>query len=385
MVCYFDPDTYPGVYNSANILAEQRWQVDVVALDLYGFKGSTFDSHVSLLRFTGGAWRQGGGMVPFLGFIRYVRRVARERGWQTVIGHDMMGFVTARLARTVPSERVAFWSQDLAEPARMSKAKRVLLLLKRRLLRDCPLTIAPSATRAAALCRMCHLPASPVVVFNSPRRDFSVPDSAACRQRLGLAPGDRVGVYAGGLGPRRLVPELIESVAYWPLGTKLLLAGYGTDAEVAAVRERIRAPDLRERILFVGHTSEPMALIAAADFGVSLFRTEPGCPTFEFRGMASNKIFECLALGKPVVVSRNDETDTFLKGHDCGVCVPDPTPVGVAAAVEQVVGSPSSLRRMQANARITHLAETHFENRFASVHRILEQRSLAWRPSENCL
>jgi hypothetical protein len=56
MVCFFDPDTYPGVYNSCNILAEQGWQVDVVCLEQSGFGGKIFDPRVRLAEAYAGPW-----------------------------------------------------------------------------------------------------------------------------------------------------------------------------------------------------------------------------------------------------------------------------------------------------------------------------------------
>ena len=378
-VCYFDPVTYPAVYNSANILVEKGWQVDVIGLDLYGFAGANFSSQVRLLRCGGGDWTGGGGLAQYVRFIRFVRQTARERRWDVVFGHDMMGFLAARLARVVPAERVAFWSQDLAEPARLSPAKRCLYGLKRHFLRTCPLTIAPSAARADAMRTGLPLRGAPIVVYNSPRRDVRREYAGEWRERLGVGPKTLLGVYAGGIGRNRYVPELVESVRLWPPNTALVVAGYGRDDVMAEIRAAMESPALKDRVSLVGHLPSAMSLIAECDFGFSLFEMDPGHRNLEHRGLASNKFLECLALGKPVAVSPNSETEDFIRQRQCGVCVATPNPEGIARAVASLLGDLKGFERMGANARLAHETETHFEKRFDTVLAILAGGDLGAR------
>jgi glycosyltransferase involved in cell wall biosynthesis len=367
MICYFDPDTYPGVYNSCNILAEQGWSVDVVCLEQYGFGGKIFDSRVWLHRIEnrpGG--RKQGGSVRFAKLICKARVVGRERKWDIAIGHDMHGFAAARLSKVLPPSRIAFWSQDLPETSHMSLSQRILFFLKKKFLTDCPLAIAPSYTRAEGLKKLFTFNTEPQVVYNSPRLNVAVPNEG-WRAKLGIGADVPVVVYAGGLGRDRFVPEIVESVALWPKPSVLILAGYGQRQMVEELRTISCRSGTRDRVYFVGHLPSIMGLVREAQLGVSFSSSEEHIPNLRFRGIASNKIFEYLALGIPAVVSYNEESSGFMEAHRCGVCVGDHSPRGIAQAISSILRDPEVLINITRNAKKTHQQNTNFERRFCNV------------------
>jgi glycosyltransferase involved in cell wall biosynthesis len=366
MVCYFDPDTYPGVYNSCNILAEQGWSVDVVCLEQYGFGGKIFDSRVWLHRIENRpSGRKQGGSVRFAKLICKARVVGRERKWDIGIGHDMHGFAAARLSKVLPPSRIAFWSQDLSDPNQMSIGQRLIYLLKKRFLPDCPLIIAPSLMRAEALERFFKLGAKPQVVYNSPRLKVDMPYEG-WRKRLSIAVDVPVVVYAGGFGRDRRIPELISSVAFWHKPSVLLLAGHGHPQIVHELQKMVFRSGTTDRVFWVGHLPSIFGLVREAQVGISLFVNKNHRDS-KFMGMASNKIFEYLAMGKPAVVIENTETAAFMEKYRCGVCVKDPSPEGIANEINQFLQEPNFLAETSLRARETHLNETHFERRFEPV------------------
>ena len=367
-ICYFDPDTYPGVYNSCNILVEQGWEVDVLALDFYGFGGKAFDPRVTVHRLGGGDWQDAGGITAFVCFLRGLRELRRQRHWDLVFGHDMMGFVAARMAQAAPADRTAFWSQDLVEPGRLSTARRCVYRLKRYFLRTCPLAIAASESRATAMQETLPLARPPTVVYNSPRRNIQMPADGVWRSKLGLTDDTLLGVYAGGLGHNRYVPELIASVQDWPQNVHLAVAGYGRDALLDELKVTAERQEFDGRIHILGHLQSPFSLLADADFGVSLFDQDPGHRNLRHRGLASNKIFENLAFGNAVVVTRNSETAALVEErYHCGTCVDDHSAAGIATCVRSIVRDREQLAEMQKQARRVHLEETHFERRFNAI------------------
>ena len=379
MVCYFDPDTYPGVVNSCNILAEQGWEVDVVCLDQYGFGGAVFNEQVKLHRLQ---HSEGGSLSNFQRFITFINQV-RRRGteWDFAIGHDMYGFVAARMSRAVPADRVIFWSQDLAEPSRLPVSKRLLYRLKRQFIKTCPLALAPSQERAQCLQNTLPIRTTPAVVYNSPRLEVSCAKGNGWHRQLGINQNDIVGIYAGGFGRNRYVPELVQSVKYWPNYVHLIIAGYGHAEVIQTLKQLMAAPVMRGRVHLLEHRPSVFDLLSEADFGVSLFQHDPGHRNLLHRGLASNKTFEYLAFGCPVIVSENNETRAFVDRFDCGSCVDDATPQLIADAVQEMIAEPRRFRQMGANASAAHRDETHFEKRWAPVQKLLERGVLVEDPA----
>jgi glycosyltransferase involved in cell wall biosynthesis len=379
MVCYFDPDTYPGVFNASNFLVSKGWEVDVIGVSQHRFAGKPFDPRVSIFRVLN--WqgrRKSGGARSFLKFIRDTRRIGRERNWDFVFGHNMYGIVAAHFAG-IPDSHVSFWSQDLVEPSSLTLGQKVIFLLKKRVLAETSLVIAPSETRANALRRFFRLSAEPVVVYNSPPRQVSV-EKPGWRERLKIDGDTKILAYAGGLGNDRFIEEIITSVSLMPQELALVIAGYGSPETIRGLELLAQKLGVGHRVFMVGHVPDVLSLVNEADFGISLVASDPGRRNRHHVGLASNKIFEYLAMGKPVIVSSNWETEAFMEKYRCGVCVRECTAPGIAKAVLKIMSRGAENRALVENARKVHIENTHFEKRFQLVW---EEMLKAGRHSSN--
>jgi len=371
MVCYFDPDTYPGVFQSANILAERGWHVDVVGLDLYGFGAKTFHPDVRVHRLRGGD-ASASGLSRLLRFARLTRSVAKAECWAYVVGHDMFGYVAARAASGLPTERCVFWSQDLQAVDRLPRSKKLLHRLKRRWLRTAPLLIAASEMRASAIQKYLAPGSNPHVVYNAPRRDLPKPSGVDWRRKLSVTETDVLVVYGGGFGRDRYVPELVASVADWPDNASLAIAGYGRTDVQAEIEALAKAPSRAGRVHLLGHLPSILDLARAADIGVSLFDQAPGHINLTHRGLASNKIFEYLACGCAVVCTSNREADALMQAWNCGTTLGQHQAQDIADAIRSLASNREGLSAMQKRAQEAHQSEFFFEKRFDAVREWLD-------------
>jgi glycosyltransferase involved in cell wall biosynthesis len=217
--------------------------------------------------------------------------------------------------------------------------------------------------RAEALKKYFVLSADPYVVYNSPRLVVTGPEEC-WRIRLGIRGDIPMVVYVGGLGKDRYVPELIESVKFWQKPSVLVVAGYGRPGVLEELRAIVRQNSTSDQVFFVGHLPSILGLVQEAQLGVSFFSSDKRMLNREFSGMASNKIFEYLALGKPAVVSHNRETEEFMEKWQCGSCLNDCSPQGIAEAIKPFLIDNNLIKRAAQNAMIAHQYETHFEKRF---------------------
>ena len=380
VICYFDPDTYPGVVNSCNCLVKSGWEVDLVCIDQYGFGGQVFDDRVRIQRLPISSSGALSNLRRYMRLLRTARCVGKNRNWQFMIGHDMHGFIAARACRVVSPERVVFWSQDMAEPSRLTFTKRVLYMVKRRLLKSCVLAIAASQSRSEAMQKYLPLNSKPLVVYNSPPMEVPNVPSQNLRLHLGIAEEAVIGVYTGGIGRNRYVPEMVESVKYWPENCHLVVVGYGNKDVIAEIKRIASSATMKSRVHILPHQPSVWSLLTEADFGISLFELDKGHRNLLHRGLASNKIFEYIAFGNPAIVTENSETRAFMEKFGCGVCVALPNPGDIALKVREIVENRERLAVMSANAAMTHRAETHFEKRWRGIQQILDSGDLTRRP-----
>src|SRR5213080_1915575 len=71
-----------------------------------------------------------------------------------------------------------------------------------------------------------------------------------------------------------------------------------------------------------------------------------------FRTVIPSKIFECMGMGIPILMSLPEgEATGIVRTLECGVCVPPENPAAMAAAIERLAGSPVDRQRLAVAAR----------------------------------
>lgn len=136
----------------------------------------------------------------------------------------------------------------------------------------------------------------------------------------------------------------------WPIvlrahpGARLLLAGAGPCE--ADVRREVARAGLGESVRFLGHRSDPGALLAMADVSV-LVSTREGLPRV---------VVQSLAAGCPVVVTAIPGIGDIVE-HGVNGLVTDVRDLSrTAVALSRLVGNPMALARLQAGARATDVS-----------------------------
>lgn len=148
---------------------------------------------------------------------------------------------------------------------------------------------------------------------------------------------DAIVVHVGGLARIRASRELIEAIALVPeeLAPRLVLAGSfvsdGLEAEVRSLPGWART-----RYLGWSTRSQVAAVLAEGRVGVVLFLPEPN-----HLAVRSNKVFEYMAAGLPVVAPDFPAWRALIEGEGCGAVVPPTDPVAVAAALTMLLADVS--------------------------------------------
>ena len=178
-----------------------------------------------------------------------------------------------------------------------------------------------------------------------------------------LRPGEPVRlVYQGGLRAASGLPELFIALSTRPGFT---LDVYGGGGEDAALRAAARAEGLEGRVRFHGTIpfEELPAKMAAAQIGVHL--VQPVCDSFALT--LSNKIFDYVQAGLPVLFSENPAHRKLLEEHPVGLSADAFSPEAVGRALDRLVADYD----MHAAACRTARARWHWKEYFRDVPRFL--------------
>jgi glycosyltransferase involved in cell wall biosynthesis len=245
-------------------------------------------------------WRSAGALA----FVRGARRALSEHGpFQRVVAHWIVpsGFPVALASGGAELEVVAHGS-DVRLLLRLPRIARLFiverLLASGARFRFVSHTLRDELVRATtlALGRASVVAASPIDLDSAPSRRVA-------RERLGLAPGDRLAVIAGRLVASKRTQVALQALCLVP-DLSVVVVGDGP--------ERGKLERSFERVTFVGQLPRPDALsfIAAADVVVSASQSE-GAPSV---------VREARGLGVPVVACDSGDLRAWAE-RDSGLVV----------------------------------------------------------------
>ncbi|MDD5015724.1 MAG: glycosyltransferase family 4 protein [Atribacterota bacterium] len=161
----------------------------------------------------------------------------------------------------------------------------------------------------------------------------------------------------GGIHPDRCIKEIIEAMGLLPsgLGTKLIVAG---NCNSKSLLDEISILPGWKCVNYCGvlGRSEAMGILQKAK--VALIIYSPALNHFEVR---SNRLFEAMASGVPVVTSNFPLWRELVEGVSCGLCVDPLNPQEIAKAIEYIIDHPVEARQMGENGRKVILHRYNWE------------------------
>ena len=177
-------------------------------------------------------------------------------------------------------------------------------------------------------------------------------DPSAVRARLDAA-GKRLVMFLGTAREHKGVDDLVAAVAGLAR-SDLILALVGTDPEGATgQRLRARLPSLR--LIPAIPFSDVPRYLEAADVVAVPQREGP-----DTRGQVPAKLFDAMALARPIVATRVSMIPEILDGGGCGVLVPPGDAGALGAAIERLTSDPEQARELGVRARERCVARYSF-------------------------
>jgi len=369
-VQYTNPGAYPPLQHSSQLLAEAGWDVLFLGTGAFGadcLKVPENDRvRVEKFAWCGSGWRQ---KVHFLLFCMWClwRAICFRPGW--IYASDLFSCPAAVLIRFVARGRIIYHEHDLPSAVSSGLLRSVLYTLRKRCAQSASLCVVPSYGRASlfraevGVTKVC-------VVWNCPRTADATPavsENAGDTVRL---------LYHGSIAPGRPPRELIDALAALPDKVRLVLVGYetvGSRGYIQDILARAEILGVLHRIEYLGpkQRAEMMAICAACDIGIALIPTSS--PDLNLKTLlgASNKVFDYLAGGLPVLVpALPDWEELFVKGGYGRSCVPDDVQ-DLTKTIASLIADPQGMRRMGERGRLQVLTEWNYERQFVPVWRML--------------
>jgi glycosyltransferase involved in cell wall biosynthesis len=365
---YTDPAGYPPLEHSSRILAEAGWEI--LFLGIEQNHNLRFPPHphiqVKLLSMVPPGWKQK--VHYFYYWLWVVLWVLRWRP-RWVYASDVLSTPVGLMLSYFPRLKVLYHEHDSpADNGQNSAFMRLVLGARLQLARRVTVNILPNAERGEQFQQRLNLKQSPSIVWNCPRLEevSDVPNPTRIDCRL---------LYHGSIVRERVPLSIIEALTLLPESVSFHIYGYETDNSGYIEEIRSHADTLRvaDRLHF--HGSLPrhqlMVQVNQYDVGLCFIPTTQGDINLQMLIGASNKVFDYLARGVPLLVNDNQSwiREYVDKGYALA-CNPA-HPKSIADAVQWYVEHPAERQQMGEAGRKQILREWHYEKQFEPVLQLM--------------
>jgi glycosyltransferase involved in cell wall biosynthesis len=270
--------------------------------------------------------------------------MARLRA-DVIHAHDVNTLPTAWLAAKLSGARVVYDAHEISTSREgYSNFRKLVGWIERTLMPRVQGTITTTEARAKYFARAYGV-ARPVVLQNRPREQQAM-RSDRIRAELELDQPWPIILYQGGVQQGRGLERLARVAADVPNAYFVFIGGGRLDDSLRLIVEELQ---LEQRVRFIPTVAlaELPSYRASADIGVQPI--ENTC--LNHYTTDSNKLFEYVQAGLPVVASDLPEIRRVVREHDLGVLVPESDSVALAAALRDLVGDEGKRQYYAAQSR----------------------------------
>jgi glycosyltransferase involved in cell wall biosynthesis len=287
--------------------------------------------------------------------LRLASRVISHLSWLTKVvasrpavvhSHDVNTLPTSWLAARLSGARLVYDAHEISTDREgYQSVRKAVGWVEKRLMPRADATITTTEARARFFARAYRI-ALPLVLQNRPRRQAVPRLGRDLRAELRLAHDWPIIIYQGGLQSGRGLERLVTVAASLPASYLVLVGGGRLEGDL---KQRVADLDAGNRIHFVPKVDlkELLAYTRGADIGVQPI--ENTC--LNHYTTDSNKLFEYLMCGLPVVASDMPEIRKVVEAGECGLLVPPGSSADLAAALSRLIEDGELRRRLAANAQ----------------------------------
>jgi glycosyltransferase involved in cell wall biosynthesis len=367
-VQYTNPGAYPPLHHSSRILANAGWDVLFFGTGSFGSSNLNLPLHprIRLKKFS----TPPKGALLKLHYLWFCVQVLWKTFWWRpawVYASDITSCPAVLLASLLTGARILLHEHD--PPS--GKGSPLLLWTRAQLARRAYLNVLPCMSRAQTF-REDTRASAVQVVWNCPlSQEVPAPKAVGGKDPFVL-------YYHGNISSTLLPPSILTSLKFLPEAIVLRIVGYETEANVGYTKSLIETAasiGVAHRVFIVPPISrnELFELCREGDVGLAFF-PEPIGPADSYAG-ASNKVFDYLACGLPVLIGNPVQWQNFFRGNDLALACEPSSPESIAASVRWFYNHREEARLMGERGRQKILQDWNYETQFEPVLRCLKRLS----------
>ncbi len=359
-----DPGYYPPLLNATAILADSSWYVTMLGAPILGSEIAVPSNGRVRLESIPPRKSHVFGALDYCRYLAMTLWLAHITKPSVIYASDRVSAGPALLAQSLTRAKLIYHEHDSLNsgcpPTFLNRMREVML-------RHADFLIFPNAGRAGIVQKEYQIDSHNIsIVWNAPRR----------AELPGLSPKNNAPLvlyFHGSITPERLPLAVVEAVSQLEGRVKLQVAGYeapGARGYLSALLEAGRLSRQANVVNYLGQIPQRrdlLAIAAKADIGLSLMPSKSDDINMQYMVGASNKPFDYMAAGLPLLVSELPDWRKTFVDHGYGLaCNPDSVD-SIATALRWFLDHPLERREMGIRGRKKIEADWNYETVFAPI------------------
>jgi glycosyltransferase involved in cell wall biosynthesis len=247
---------------------------------------------------------------------RKIRKIAPDY----IHCHDLTALLAGALAHS-PGKNVLIFDAHELLPESMGGAKRKIWgFIEKFCVRRTDIALLPERNRLEYFSKKYPFLKDLRLLENFPRRqDLPARKSDALREKFGIPADKTIVLHTGAIAPARHVDDIVDAIARCDGSIVAVILGLSFKGYAETVQSKINELELNDRVFLHGPVphSEMLNVMAACDVGTALYRNDNVNNYY----CASNKLYECIALGKAVVTNDYPGLQNVVADNRLGICL----------------------------------------------------------------
>jgi glycosyltransferase involved in cell wall biosynthesis len=366
-VQFADPGLYPPIEHSAFLFAERGWHVlQLGTSTVHDSKLQTAPVHNRIR--VKKIWRaQNGWLLKIQYLVYFFWTLFWAWRWrpQWLYASDPLSCPVAWLVQRLVRVRVVYHEHDSPDTDQ-TPLMRLTLNYRNRLGRDAEICVLPEHERLRRFLDATRRTTPTFCVWNCPRVAeipplYSRPDKTL------------VIYYHGSITSQRLPPQLIIAASRFKGAIRICVAGYEVPSSFGYVQKLVKlaaehgAPTLIETLGFIARRDLLKTAAQKGHVGLSLMPKEPSNINLQHMVGASNKAFDYMACGIPLLVTDLPEwSATFVAPGYARACNPN-DPDSIEIELRWYLEHPNERREMGRKCQEKIRNDWNYDKKFADV------------------